>query len=62
MTIEGLGIMPTATHTVARQIQSGELIEIGQLQGVHEELFLISANRKIANPIAARLMSEFSLS
>ncbi len=61
MAIDGLGILPTATHTVTRQILSGELTEIGQLQGVHEELFLITAQRKIANPIAAKLMSTFTL-
>ncbi len=61
MAIDGLGIIPTATHTVTRQILSGELIEIGQLQGVHEELFLITAQRKIANPIAAKLISTFTI-
>jgi LysR family transcriptional activator of nhaA len=59
MAIDGLGILPTATHTVTRQVLSGELMEIGQLQGVHEELFLIAAQRKIANPIAAKLMATF---
>lgn len=61
MAIDGLGIIPTATHTVTRQVLSGELTEIGQLQGVHEELFLITAQRKIANPIAAKLMTVFTI-
>ncbi len=61
MAIEGLGIIPTATHTVTRQVLSGELMEIGRLQGVHEELFLISAQRKLANAIAAKLMSSFTV-
>lgn len=61
MAIDGLGILPTATHTVTRQVLSGELMEIGLLQGVHEELFLIAAQRKIANPIAAKLMTSFSV-
>ena len=59
MVTEGLGLLPTATYTVARQILSGDLIEIGQLQGVHEELFLITAQRKIANPIAGKLVNSF---
>lgn len=59
MAINGLGLIPTATHTVARQVASGELIEVGRLQGVYEELYLLSAQRKIANPIAAKLMSSF---
>lgn len=61
MAIEGLGILPTATHTVTRQVMTGELVEIGQLQGVHEELFLIAAQRKIVHPIAAKLLSSFSV-
>lgn len=61
MAIDGLGIVPTATHTVTRQVLSGELTEIGQLQGVHEELFLITAQRKIANPIAAKLATVFTV-
>jgi LysR family transcriptional regulator, transcriptional activator of nhaA len=59
MAIDGMGLLPTATHTVARQMLLGELIEIGQMQGVHEELLLISAQRKLVNPIAAKLMASF---
>ena len=61
MAVSELGLIPTATHTVTQQVLSGELIEIGQLQGVHEELFLLSAQRKIENPIAARLMKTFNV-
>lgn len=57
--ISGIGLMPSATHTVTRQVLAGELIEIGRLQGVYEELFLVAAQRKIANPIAATLMKTF---
>lgn len=61
MAIDGMGIIPTATHTVTRQVLSGELMEIGHLQGVHEELLLITAQRKIVNPIAAKLMTIFTI-
>jgi hypothetical protein len=44
---------------VTGQVLRGELVEIGQLQGVHEELFLVTAQRKIANPIASKLMESF---
>jgi len=57
----GVGLIPAATHTVSAQIQNGELIEIGQLKGVHEELFLISAQRKIENSIALKLKETFSV-
>lgn len=35
----GLGLIPTASHTVTSSVLRGELTEIGQLQGVYEELF-----------------------
>ena len=61
MAIEGLGLLPTATHTVTRQMLLGDLLEIGQMQGVHEVLFLITAQRRLVNPIAAKLMTSFSV-
>jgi LysR family transcriptional activator of nhaA len=61
MAVNELGVIPTASHTVTRQVLSGELIEIGQIQGVFEELYLISAQRKIQNSIASRLMKNFSI-
>jgi LysR family transcriptional regulator, transcriptional activator of nhaA len=61
MATNELGIIPTATHTVTGQVLRGELIEIGQLQGVYEELFLVTAQRKIENPIASKLRDSFSI-
>jgi LysR family transcriptional activator of nhaA len=59
MAVSELGLIPTATHTVTGQVLRGELVEIGQLQGVHEELFLVTAQRKIENPIASKLRDTF---
>jgi len=61
MAINEMGLIATATNTVTSQVLRGELVEIGKLQGVHEELFLITANRKIENTIASKLMSHFSI-
>lgn len=61
MAISGIGLIPAASHTVHRQVLAGELVEIGTLKGVHEELFLVTAGRKIENPIAAHLMKSFQL-
>lgn len=61
MAISELGLIPTATHTVSEQISQGVLVEIGQLQGVYEELYLVTAQRKIENPIAAKLRDTFSI-
>ena len=50
-------------HRAAKREYLGDspLTEIGQLQGVHEELYLVSANRKIKNSIAAQIMNTFSV-
>jgi LysR family transcriptional regulator, transcriptional activator of nhaA len=36
-------------------------VKIGRLKDVDEEIWLISAQRKLENPIAAHLMRSFSL-
>lgn len=61
MAINEMGLIPMATHAVTGQILRGELVEIGQLQGVQEELFLVSAQRKIENTIASKLKQSFVL-
>lgn len=61
MAIDGLGLIPAAAHTVNRQILNGELFEIGKLNLVNEELFLVSAQRKIENPIAKELFKSFEI-
>lgn len=61
MAIDGLGLIPAAAHTVNRQVLGGELFEIGKLTSVHEELFLVSAQRRIENPIAQSLFKTFGL-
>lgn len=38
------------------------LVNLGRLKDVHEEIWLISTQRKIENPVAAKLMKSFSLS
>jgi LysR family transcriptional activator of nhaA len=61
MAVSEMGLIATASHTITRQILSGELVEIGQLQSVFEELYLVTAQRKIANPIAAKIMQSFAV-
>lgn len=55
----GMGLIPTASHTVTGQVLRGELVEIGTIQGVSEELFILSGKRKIQNSIASQLMKTF---
>lgn len=57
--IHEMGLIPTAAHSVTDQVANGELFEIGHVQGVYEELYLLTAQRKIENPIASKLMNSF---
>lgn len=61
MATHEMGLIPTTAYTVTGQVQSGELIEIGQLQGVSEELFMVTAQRKLENQIAAKLKESFAV-
>lgn len=61
MATEKMGLIPIATHSVQKELKTGELIEIGKMDGVIEELFLISGQRKIENSIAAWLMKNFTI-
>ncbi|MBY0314216.1 MAG: LysR family transcriptional regulator [Bdellovibrionales bacterium] len=59
MAVNEMGVIAAASHTVTNQLLRGELIEIGKLDGVYEELFLVTANRKIENHLAAKLRDSF---
>jgi len=59
MAANEMGLMPAAPHTVTEQVDRGELVEVGRVQGVSEEFFLVSAQRKIENPIASKLKDLF---
>ncbi len=54
----GVGLAP---FSEVAGVKEESLIKIGRLHDVHEEIWLISAQRKIENPIAAKLMSSFTL-
>lgn len=58
----GVGIAALATHAARLHVARGDLFEIGVLQGVSEELFLLSADRTIPNPLAAKIFRSFRLS
>ncbi|MCC2678084.1 MAG: hypothetical protein K0R29_660 [Pseudobdellovibrio sp.] len=61
MAVNEMGLIPSGTHSVSNLVSKGELTEIGPLQGVYEEIYLVTAQRKIENPIASKLKSSFSL-
>lgn len=57
----GAGLIPIAEPAASDLLADKRLIKIGRLEGVFEEFWLVSASRKIENPIAARLMRTFSI-
>ena len=56
-----LGVLPIAEHAVSSPLKRGDFVKLGTLEGVHEEIFLVSAARKIENPISARLLKSFEI-
>lgn len=60
MAVNGIGLAPLSEVKVEEAEAKG-LKKIGRLQGVFEEVWLISAQRKHENPVAAKLMRDLSL-
>lgn len=58
MGAEAWGIILAPPFAVEDMVKRKELVELGVLEGIYEEFFLVSASRKIANPVAAKLMTE----
>ena len=57
----GDGLIPIALPAAEELISNKELINIGTLHGVHEELWLIAAQRRIQSPVAASIMKDFKI-
>ncbi|GIL18559.1 MAG: LysR family transcriptional regulator [Oligoflexia bacterium] len=60
LALDGRGLIVVPEIAVRDLLKSKDLIKVGELFGCFEEIWLISAQRKLQNPIAARLMQEFS--
>jgi len=59
---EGYGLIPLPEFSVRELIRDRKLVELGVMDGVYEEFWLISGKRIIENPVAARLIREFEFS
>lgn len=57
----GDGLIPIALPAAEELIENNALVNIGTLQDVHEDLWLIAAQRRIQNPVAAAIMQDFKL-
>lgn len=61
LALHGLGLVAVPEIAAYELLGRGALIEIGRPQDVCEELFLVSASRKIENPISSALFKSFSI-
>lgn len=61
MGLDAMGLLPLPEFAAQQLVSEKKLVKIGILQSVREEYWLVSGARKIANPVAARLMKEFEL-
>ena len=59
LAMRGVGLTVMPEFAIQEYLGSQQLRLIGKLESVYEDLFLISATRKIENPVAARLMKRF---
>ena len=57
----GYGLIPIALPAVEELIASKDLVTLGILPDVHEELWMIAAHRRIQNPVAASIMKNFKI-
>lgn len=55
------GLIAIALPAVEELVQSKDLVVIGTLPDVHDELWFIAAERRIHNPVASKIMKEFKL-
>lgn len=56
-----LGLIPLPEIEAQAHLKDKSLIEIGKIPGVFEEIFMVSYNRKIENPVSSLIMRNFSL-
>lgn len=54
---KGTGLAPLSEF---EDVKEQGLVNLGRLADIHEEIWLISAQRKLENPVAAKLMNSFS--
>lgn len=60
LAVEEHAMIVVAEPAVKGALAEGMLEKIGELNGYFEELWLISAQRKLQNPIAEKLLSDFN--
>jgi LysR family transcriptional activator of nhaA len=60
MAIAGNGIVPIMKDAITSYVKTKQLFILKELSEIQDEVWLVSAKRKMANPIANELISKFS--
>jgi LysR family transcriptional regulator, transcriptional activator of nhaA len=58
--LSGSALVPLSPSTIAAEVERGELLAIGELAHVFEEIWIISQRRLHEHPAVGYLMNEFS--
>ena len=61
MAMAGNGVVPIMKDAITNYVESKRLYILKELTDIHDEVWLIAAKRKIDNPIANELITNFSL-
>lgn len=61
LALRGYGIIAVIRKSVEAYIKDKKLIELGVLENVQEEIWMIAGKRKILNPAALHAMKDFRL-
>ena len=59
--LEGIGMTVVPEFAVKEFLKNRRLFLIGMIDDAYEDLFLVSASRRIENPIAAEIMKTFKI-
>lgn len=58
LTRRGIGIAPLPPVVVRDELASGDLVEVGTLDGVVETFYAVTIDRKVANPALSKLLAK----
>ncbi len=61
MGVDGMGLIPMTETAVKDLIRRKDLFEIGRINEVWENVFLVASSRKISNPISLALIKSFRM-
>ncbi len=62
LAIRGLGLITVLRRSVSHLLEAKNLVELGPLGGVEEEVWMIIGKRKLLNPVALFAVNNFKLS